>query len=264
MRSNANLAAMTDEQLLSGTNAEKQDRILMFLRENAIANKALDEKVNSFMNKTTERLENQDAKINEMENNTNKMMTQFQKELNELKNKQENEKLMAEYHSRKYSLIVHNIREDDGVAWESNIISIEKVKKFFSDIGVQNAERIRLANAHRIGQRKKMTKKETNIDGEEVIVESWYARPLIVKFQEMPELESVERHLSGLKQYNKGKPKFERVFVNKDLPQKFLAQRKALVDVFRAARKRGERAKWVVDKKNAEYVLYVNNEKHTT
>ena len=94
-----NLANMSDEQLLAGTNMDKQDRILMFLRDNAIANQALSTKVNSFIENTTKRLDNQDAKINLIEANTNTMTQQFRKELDEFKNKQENERVMAEYHS---------------------------------------------------------------------------------------------------------------------------------------------------------------------
>ena len=55
------------------------------------------------------------------------------------------------------------MREDDGNTWESNVISIDRLKTFFADIVVKNADGIRLQNAHRIGERKRKTKTVVNV-----------------------------------------------------------------------------------------------------
>ena len=109
-------------------------------------------------------------------------------ELKNLKNKQFNERVMAEYHSRKYNLVIHNLPENGSDAWETNVDSINKVKTFFGEmVGISNSRSIPLQNAHRMGNRKAKTKTVTNgYDKERT--ETWYGRPMIVRFSHRPDL----------------------------------------------------------------------------
>ena len=108
------LTDMSNDQLLSGSLEDKINRSLMFLRDNALANQALSEKLDNFIKNTTEKINKQDAAIKTIETNTNATLQLYRKEIDDLKNQQANDHVMSEYQSRKYNLIVHNLREDHG------------------------------------------------------------------------------------------------------------------------------------------------------
>ena len=63
---------------------------------------------------TTEKISKQDTAIKTIETNTNATLQLYRKEIDDLKNQQANDHVMSECQSRKYNLIVHNLREDHG------------------------------------------------------------------------------------------------------------------------------------------------------
>ena len=168
-----------------------------------------------------------------------------------LEQKQDNEQVLSDYHNKKYNMIIVNKEESTATAWESNVDSIDIVRDFFEDLGVENARDIQLVNAHRMGLRKTITDPITGV--------SLVTRPLIVRFATMPGKEDVQKKLCKLKEYNSNTPyKYHRVVVTDQLPKRMDEKRKKLLPKFISARRRKAKAKWSVDK-NGNYCLYVDN-----
>ena len=228
------LANLNEEQLLAGTADEKINRLLLLVRDG--------------FKDLKDQLSAANVEIATLKSENVNLKT----EINNLKNKQANEQVLSEYHSKKYNMIIHNLPEViTGNAWESNIESIEKVYNFFSnDLKVDNARKMQLMNAHRIGNPKTIVDQTTK--------KSLRTRPLIVRFTSMPDKENVQRNLNALRTYNRDiANKYQRVFVTDQLPKRMDDQRKKLLDEFIRARKRKAKAKWSVDK-FGNYCLYVD------
>ena len=151
------LANLNEEQLLAGTADEKINRLLLLVRDG--------------FKDLKDQLSAANVEIATLKSENVNLKT----EINNLKNKQANEQVLSEYHSKKYNMIIHNLPEViTGNAWESNIESIEKVYNFFSnDLKVDNARKMQLMNAHRIGNPKTIVDQTTK--------KSLRTRPLIVQ-----------------------------------------------------------------------------------
>lgn len=236
------LANLSDEALLSGTTDERINRMLLLLRDGF---KELNGKVDEHITKTEE-------KFTAVESEWKQKYEKLVKRIDQLENKQDDEQVLSEYHNKKYNMIIHNLPEESG-SWESNIDSIDKVHTFFRDnLGVENADNMRLVNAHRMGLRKSIKNTGTGV--------TLHTRPIIVRFSCMPDKEKVQEKLTALRAYNRDIPYYKhRVFVTDQLPRRMDDQRKLLVEQFRNARKNKVKAKWSVDK-HGNYCLYINNE----
>ena len=261
----ADLSKMNDTQLLSGTYDEKQDRILLFLRSfgqrmEAVERKveAVENKVDDFVTTTTNKVMDQNSRIDKL-TEENKSI---RKELKDIKNQHENESVIAEYHSKKYNLVCYNLKQEKD--WETNVESHDIAIDFFANtLKVPYANGISIQNAHRMGNRK--TVDIVNVvnegtDDENTVVTKWHTRPLIVRFNNILDLESVQDHLSELKQHNANLPVARRIYVKQHLPKRMDKQRTALVPHFREARKRGQKTKWRIEG-NGDYCLYINGVK---
>ena len=138
---------MSNEELLAGTNEDKMNRLLLFMRDGF---RRVNEKVDKHIAEAKIQFEEVDRDIYALRK-ANEALTQ---RLNNLENKQANDQVLSEYHSKKYNLIINNLPEVMH-KWETNTESIDIVHTFFKgDLKVENADNMQFVNAHRIGMRK--------------------------------------------------------------------------------------------------------------
>ena len=238
---------MTEEELLTGSLETKIDRLLVLYRSNASQIRENTARISAVYEKVDQHVKATAVKFQDM----TKKYEELQKKFNNVKLEYENKQVLNEYHNKKYNLWLNNMPEVvTGSAWETNVESIDGVRKFFKDVlKVEGANNMSLANAHRVGLRKTVTDETT---GQRLIT-----RPIIVRFNEMPDKEKVVKALPKLSLYNNGMCKVHRVYVTEHFPQRMENQRKALLDDYLNARRENKKTRWSADNEG-NYILYVD------
>lgn len=232
---------------------DKQDEKLNNIHEAVIKN---EEAINSVRHDFLDYQDETNTRIAELEKNATAnsqhetRIQTLEKELKSLRDNHKIERLLADYHSKKYNVIIHGIPEknrfnDSGLAvWESNIDTTDAVRDFFANVlQVDAFRRWNFVNVHRLG-----------------VPNATKPRGVIVRFSDMRHKDTVMTNLFRLKNHNQIEGG-SRIYVQEHLPDRMAKQRKMLIPKFKQARSEKQKTRWAIDKNTADYILYINRVK---
>lgn len=225
---------------------QKLNNILETVTKSEESIQAVRTELTEYKTETNERISKLEKDVTVNRDHDERIRT-LEKELKTLRNEAKINKLLSEYHNKKYNLIINGVPEKDrfndyGLAvWESNIDTTDAVRDFFADVlKVDIPRRWNFVNVHRLGLPNKKG-----------------PRGIIVRFSDMRHKETVMANLFRLKHHNQITGG-SRIYVHEQLPTRMAKQRKILIAKFKEARSNKKKTRWAIDKATADYVLYVN------
>ena len=182
-------------------------------------------------------------------------------ELEEEAKKRKVEELKNAVHARRYNLVIGNL--SDRRAWESRETSLKLVREFLHSINepindrdtdIWNPDDVIIKEAHRLPQNPDSYFKSSsqkpgdteNIADNRVMAKS-FNRRMVVKFDNLMDIRIILKKCCNLKTINNGKPKFEKLYVERHLPKELQAQRVNLRPEFNRLKREGKKPKFEFD-----------------
>ena len=224
----------------------KLNEILTTVSNNEAAISAVREDLSKYKTTTDKRIDNLEEQVHVNVEHENRIST-VERELKTIKNSAKIAKLLSEFRSKKYNLIINGIPEKSYVdanglmRWELIEDTVAATRNFFADVlGVDKMKNWRFAHCHRL---------ELPTNGG--------TRGIIVRFTEWFDKSEVMSNLYKLKDHNSIEGG-SRIYVSEHLPDRMAKQRKLLLPEYKKARALKKKTNWAVDKKTADYILYVD------
>ena len=244
---------------MSASGIEKKlDRVLAAVQKLSDKMEKVEARLCNFETRLEQIEDKFESKIKNLEAAVNDRVTKEElnavlKKLAQLEEKaktEEKDTIMRESHSKRLNLLIHDVNESSDV-WETREATTTLLDQFISDGLKLNPTSLFFVDFHRLPQKPvfKNGKKTT--------------RPIIVKFGSVFDKKRVMDSMVNLKKYNADRhhndPNNRSVYVTDHLPKSFYLQKKALMPVFKEARRLGQSTKWAIE--DGDYCLYANNVK---
>ena len=158
------------------------------------------------------------------------------------------EQLSIKAYSKRFSLLVHGIDEDENNAWETSSTTETKLKNFLIEgLKIENVDNLQIFDLHRLPQ--------DPLYGNNAKVNT----PIIFKLASNNDKQLVMNSLKHLKVYNEDRlnvhPDAAKIYVSEHLPEPLYVQKKQLLRFYKKARSENKRASWSIQ--NGEFCLCV-------
>ena len=164
---------------------------------------------------------------------------------------------MKESYSKRFNVLIHGLPEDDINPWEKYETTSNRFRNFLKKgLKIDNPMEIPIADIHRLPQR------PIYVNGKRK------CRPIIVKLTCAMDKSKIFRSAKNLKDYNTNRassssdddnltrPKNLPAYITDHLPKEFLAQKRARIPKFLAAKRTGSKTSWRIE--DGCYNLYVD------